>query len=349
MRITLMAGVVALMLSGCSTTALYDFESFPVFKGEASSEEHADVPLAVNLYPQVEKEFFEVSSGALTVLAANMLADKLGVEFVEWHHSLNPYEFTQRRHQVFDLEYENPQAGFLALFDRSGLLPFYDSKTNTVFVHPYSMQLSNVNQSTVFTPLFDQARAGRKDVEDARKARLAASWLKYNYYEGYTLHQTISAWSKHAGYSSLVWYLPREKYADLLDYQFAESDYEVGRNSLHAIQNLIRTSLQETESDLLVSAHHEEDTNRLIIHPYHSTERLVTFEVEPTSVKSNLLRMADFYGYTLEYLATDYAVTVPYVTVLSRFMGESVGVVAEGYPVSIQTIESSKVIRVRNK
>ncbi|MGR5347511.1 hypothetical protein [Vibrio mediterranei] len=334
-----------LAISGCS---IMTERSFHVVKEPVTPSEYVNLHADLQ-YPMVATDFMEIKSGSQMLLTANSLADKLGVEFVEWHYSLNPYEFSHLRNLLVDINYWDPQASFLALFSRTGLLPFYDAKQNTVFVHPHSMGESLVNQATVFTPLFEQAQQEVEIARQREKERLAKDWHKYFYYEGYSIKSTVNAWAKHAGMSSVVWFVQDLHQKRFLDSKLTKNDFQVGLLPEDAIESLVQSELTRQKKPFLLSVTREHATNRLIIHPYLPTENVVSFDIEPTSVRANLSRMAEQYGYELEYLATDYRVPTPYVTVIGDYLEKAFKVVIDGYPLDLEVIESTKILKVRDQ
>ncbi|WP_199438328.1 hypothetical protein [Vibrio owensii] len=305
--------------------------------------------LEVLEYPAVASDFIKIRAGSQTLLTANTLADSLGVEFVEWNYALNPYDYTHKRNVLVDLHYKDPQRSFLKLFQGSGLLPYYDEKLNTVHIHPYSMGAKKVNQPTIFTPLFEQAQKHVEASIQSEKERLSKGWFKYFGYEGYTVKSTVNAWAQHAGYSSVIWFIQKPFQQQFLNSELVKDDFYVGAQPFDAIESFIDSEIERQKKGFELSVNYEADTNRLIIHPYRDDEQIKSFEIEATSVESNLERLAEFYGYDLEYLATDYRVPTPYITVLGDYLSTSLSVVLDGYPLKVEMIESTKIIKVRDK
>lgn len=334
---------LSLVLTGC------------VIAPNVAMEEDKNLPSEyVNLlealeYPSVATDFMKIRSGSQILLTANTLADRLGVEFVEWNYALNPYEYGHQRNVLVDLHYQDPQRSFLKLFQGTGLLPYYDEKQNTVHIHPYAIGAKNVNQPTIFTPLFEQAQKHVEQSRQSEKERLAKDWFKYFGYQGYTLKNTVNAWAQHAGYSSVVWFVQKPHQQQFLNSKLVKDDFYVGAKPFNVISNFIDSELERQKKGFDLSVNFEPDTNRLIIHPYRKDEQIKSFEIEATSVESNLERIADFYGYDLEYLATDYRVPTPYITVMGDYLSTAMGVVLDGYPLKVETIESTKIIKVRDK
>lgn len=300
-------------------------------------------------YPTVEKEQLEVVSGTQSITVANALADRLGVEYIEWSPNLNPYTYKQTRNQLITLDYMNPQRSFLELFANSGLLPLYDNVDRTITIHPYSLQNSDdLNQPFVFTPMFDRSIEERKEVLAMQKERLSKTWLKYHYYKNYTIQETVNAWANQSSIGSVVWYLQDKQEVSFVTSKLAKDDYEIGQKPIEVINKFLKTELKRQNENLRVSAYLEKGTNRLVIHPLISSENIMTFDVEASDVRSNLTRIAKVYGYELEWQATNYKVRTPYVTVLTDFVERSIERTIQQYPLSIEVIESTKVIKIKD-
>ncbi len=347
MKRTILGAVLVALVAGC---AHIDDNSA---KGNAASWE--EVPSDyVNLfspidYPAITSDFMKVNRGSQLLLTANNLADKVGVDFVEWNYALNPYEFVHIKNKLVDIDYQDPQSSFIDLFEGSGLLPYYDSRRNTIQVHPYSMEPRKINQSTVFTPLFEQISMHVEGSKQSEKERLSKDWQKYSYYEGYSIKSTVNAWAKHAGFDSVVWFVQDPRHKSFLESKLKSNDFEVGATPRHAIANLIDSELERQHLPYVITVTHMVPQNRLVVHPYAATESIKTFEVTASSTKANLAKLANEYGYDLEYLANDYRVATPYITVIGDYLDKSIEVILDGYPLDVEVIESTNIIKVRNR
>ncbi len=299
-------------------------------------------------YPTIEYAQIRISAGSQTLTAANKLADELGVEFVEWSRELNPYQFYQHRSKRIKLDFADPQGAFLSLFDRSGLLPVYDQTINTVTIYPFSLD-SQVNQPHIFTPQFDRSKKQREEIERANEQRLVRQKraIEYHYYKGFTVKETVDAWAKHASFKSVVWYFNEPTYLSFLDNEIKKNDFTVGRSPLDVISKFVESEKVRQNRDLMITATLEAQTNRLILHPFSSKEIVRSFEVRPTSTKHNLMNIAKFYGYDLDYRAQDYQIPTGYITVLSQYTEKSIEEVIQQYPLELEVVESAKKIIVR--
>ncbi|MGR5448586.1 hypothetical protein ACP3V3_02135 [Vibrio sp. PNB22_3_1] len=302
-------------------------------------------------YPAVATDFLRIHSGSQVLLTANTLADKLGVEFVEWNYALNPYEFSHQRNLLVDLHYKDPQRSFIKLFRGTGLLPYYDSDLNTVHVYPYELGTRIANVPTIFTPMFEHAQ--RRVVESMqsereREAQLG-DWFKYFSYDGYSIRETVNAWAHHAGMSSVVWFIRDPQRRSFIDADLVMDDFYVGATPLDAMKELVSSELIRRQRNFDLTLTFEPENNRLIVHPYRPEETIQSFEILPTSVRHNLIRLADYYGYELEYLATDYRVLTGYVSVVGDYLGTAIDAVSDGYPIHVEVVESTKQIKVRDK
>lgn len=302
-------------------------------------------------YPQIEYAKLSVVTGTQTLTAVNKLADHLGVEFVEWTKELNPYEYHQLRSKRIKLNYEDPQAAFLELFDRSGLLPVYDRKLNTVTIYPYSLS-ERVGAPYVFTPKFDRSKQQEETFRRERDAKLVKSkkLTEYHFYKEFTVQETVNAWAKHANYAGVVWYLPTSIYKDFLTSHLEKSDYCVGLTPLDTINTFINEEkVRQSQPELSLSFVYEATTNRLIVHSLNTNEVVKSFDINATSLKDNIERIAKFYNYEVSYQAPNYAVKTPYTTVLTRFVKNSIDTVIQQYPVDVQVIDASKQIIVNKE
>lgn len=363
-KYTLLAS--AMLFVGCTSTpqsneqALSDSQT-PVTIQEISHESVTSVPVATMVnanpdsdkvdgnFPSIEFAKINVVAGTQTLTAANKLADELGVEFVEWTNELNPYEFYQLRSRRVRLNFEDPQAAFLELFDRSGLLPVYEKSQNTVTVYPYSMT-QRLTTPHIFTPKFDRSERQQEQFKAEHEAELvkAKKLIEYNYYKDFTVQETVNAWAKHANYAGVVWFLDSATYGNFLSEKLKKSDFNVGPTPISVMNNFIDDEkVRQSRTNLPLSLVYEASTKKLIIHSMAQNEIVKSFDVKPTSLKENITEIGKFYGYTVTYDAPNYQIQTPYSTVLSRFIKRSVDAVAQQYPVVIEVIESSKNIIVK--
>lgn len=302
-------------------------------------------------YPDVEYTTLMVPRGSQTITAANKLADELGIEFVEWDNRLNPYAYKQQRSENIRLNFDDPQSSFLQLFERSGLLPLYKSDINTITIYPFSAK-ELIDKPTIFTPMFTRSAIQRDRIQTERTKQIAAEehWHQYYYYRGFTIKDTIDAWAKHAGYSSVVWYVNDPRTTQFLFNKVDKEDSCIGKQPIDVIRKFITDQKNiHLDNDIVLSAVVEPKTNRLLMIPYAENEAVQSFNVEATNVKSNLKRAAQTYGYTILYNATNYDVPIPYVTVLSRFVHTSISDLIQQYPLDIEVIDSSKIIKITNR
>ncbi|MFC5079648.1 hypothetical protein VTH8203_00831 [Vibrio thalassae] len=333
------------LLSGCTTTpintAVNEDTHDVVPPMESESEQ-------LKSYPTVEFAQLRVTSGSQTLTAANKLADKLGIEFVEWTQELNPYVYYQLRSKRINLNFEDPQAAFLELFDRSGLLPIYDKRDNSVTVYPFSLN-QRIQQPHVFTPKFDRSERQREDIElaNAKESVTAHKALEYHFYKGYTVKDTIDAWANHANYSGVIWYFDDKATANFLNDTIQKNDFVIEQSPVKVITKFIKEEKERQSSSVSVTAVYEASTNKLILHPFSRGEIVRSFDIEPTTTRQNLSRIANFYGYTLDYQAPDYKIQTPYSTVLTQYTKASIQSVIQQYPLDIEVIDSSKRIIVR--
>lgn len=336
--------VLAVMLAGCTSSKQIQPNAAQLTPTVVNTKQ-----LSANPYPVVEKEQLEVQSGTQTITVANALADRLGVEYIEWSPSLNPYSYKQTRNQLITLDYRNPQNSFLELFSNSGLLALYDNIDRTVTIHPYSLQDSDsINKPFVFTPMFDRSIEERKQVLAMQKERLSKQWLKYHYYRGYTIQETVNAWAANASIKSVVWFLQSDAEVAFVQSTLPKDDYEIGKLPIDVIQKFLRSQLERQNSSLRITATLEKGTGRLVIHPLIKTESLKTFDMRSTSVKENMNRIAKIYDYKLDWKAVDYKVPTPYVTVLTSFVQRSISQAFQQYPYEIEVVDSTKIIKVRD-
>lgn len=341
--------LLGVAITGCQSTTPVELDN-----QTETNAENTSLLMSANIeqerasYPTIEYAQIRIAAGSQTLTAANKLADELGVEFVEWSRELNPYQFYQHRSKRIKLDFSDPQGAFLSLFDRSGLLPVYDQTINTVTIFPFSLD-SQVNQPHIFTPQFDRSKRQREEIERANEQILVSQnrAIEYHYYKGFTVKETVDAWAKHASFKSVVWYFNEATYLTFLDDEIKKNDFTVGRSPLDVIGKFIESEKVRQNRDLLITATLEAQTNRLILHPFSPKEIVRTFDVRPTSTKHNLLNIAKFYGYELDYRAQDYQIPTGYITVLSQYTEKSIEEVIQQYPLELEVVDSAKKIIVR--
>jgi hypothetical protein len=284
------------------------------------------------------------------VTASNHLADALGVEFVEWTKELNPYDFHLVRNTTIKLTYDDPQKAFLALFDRSGLLPVYDEFHNTVTIYPYSMN-QRINTPHIFTPKFTRSQIQKEEVQRQYKEDLAKNRkaLEYNYYRGYSVRETLSAWTEHAGYNGAIYYFNTRPHKNFLASKLETNDSSIAASDIGVMTEFIRDELDRQNLSLPISITKDAPTNKLIFHPFSTKEKVTAYEVQTTTVKDNLRQMADHYGYRLIYKATDYRIDTGFTTVLTNYIKPSIEAFLTQYPLRVETVESSKELVIRGK
>lgn len=333
------AAVTVFLLSGCVAN-----DSLPPI-----SENHIDSSIPTN-YPEIRYPKLRVNQDSQMVTASNRLADALGVEFVEWAKEINPYDYYQVRNTTVRLDYENPQAAFLDLFDRSGLLPIYDEFTNTITIYPYSMD-QRVNKPHIFTPKFTRSEIQKDEVERAYKETLAKEKkaLEFNYYRGFSVRETLSAWAEYSGYSGVVYYFDSRPHRLFFESNLTKSDHSIASNNIEVMHVFIAEEQERQATDLKISITVDKATNKLVFHPFEQGEELKTYEVKKTTVKDNLRQVADSYGYDLVYKATDYRIQAGFTTVLTNYIKPSVKSLVSQYPLDVEAVESSKELIIRGK
>ncbi|MDF9399144.1 hypothetical protein [Vibrio sp. 1180_3] len=334
------------ILTGCATTTSTDSKNEEVANTNTPLIGES-IPME---FPTVEFAQLRVLAGSQTLTAANKLADELGIEFVEWTQELNPYEYQQLRSKRINLNFSDPQSAFLELFDRSGLLPIYDEKNNAVTIYPFSLN-ERLQQPHIFTPKFDRSEAQRKEIEKANDLELVKKQgaLEYHYYKDFSVKDTIDAWANHANFDGVVWYFKDTAHENFLLQKIPKTDFVVGGTPMSVITKFINEELIRQNSHVTVTAVHEVTTNKLILHPFSKNEVVRSFDVEATTTRLNLARIASFYGYTLEYKAKDYQIFTPYTTVLTQYAKSSMETVIQQYPLDIEVIDSTKRIIVRGR
>ncbi|MFL7013590.1 hypothetical protein [Enterovibrio norvegicus] len=333
--------LLCVLMSGCQSVNQHHAISNAVEIDEKT-------PTALD-YPQVSFAKMSVAAGSQTLTAANKLADELGVEFVEWAKELNPYEYYQLRSKRIELDFEEPQKPFLDLFDRSGLLPYYDNITNTVSIYPYSLN-ERVSAPYIFTPKFARSEKQKKAIIDAYEDDLAKrkKVLEYHYYKGFSVKETINAWAQHANYSGVVWFLNDSAHQKFTSAALQKDDSNIGVTSMDVMNTFLKSEInRQGFDDLPLTLVLDKSKNLLIVHPFARTEVVKAFEIQPSSIKYNLQKISDFYGYDLDYRASDFAVTTGYTTVLTSFVENSVNTVVQQYPLTVEVIDSTKEIIVR--
>lgn len=300
-------------------------------------------------YPSIVLAKMRVPAGVQTLTAANKLADQLGIEYVEWAPELNPYDYYQIRAKRVSLDTENPQKAFLDLFDRSGLLPYFDHSNNTVTVYPYSLE-ERVKTPHIFSPKFDRVDKQVASVIDEHEDDLVNQRRakEYHYYAGFSIRETINAWAEHASYNGVIWYLQEDKHIKFAQHQLIQNDSSIGATPLDIMNRFLNEEARikgRTKSPFTLVV--DSATNKLVVHPFGRSEPVKVFDIEASSIRRNLKSIADFYGYELDYRTKDYAVKTPYTTVLTSFVESSVKIVAQQYPLDIEVVDSTKQIIVR--
>ena len=365
-KITLLT--TALLMFGCQSAPdqkTQSVDNFPVIEYDQGNNINAEnrqtlsTVTMMNLlpensrvlteFPSIEYAKLDVLAGSQTLTAANKLADELGIEFVEWTKELNPYEFYQLRSRRIRLNFDDPQSAFLELFDRSGLLPVYDKSLNTVTVYPFSMA-QRMSTPHIFTPKFDRSERQQEQFQKEYEQELVKQkkLLEYHYYKNFTPQQTINAWADHANFNGVIWFLDTDTYQDFLTEPLKKSDYNVGATILDVMNTfLTQEKERQAKESLPLTLVYEPSSKYLIVHPYAQNEVVRTMEIKPTSLKDNIERIGKFYGFHVSYEAPNYQIQTGYTTVLTRFIKNSIDVVAQQYPVTIEVIESSKNIIVK--
>ncbi|MCY9872988.1 lipoprotein [Vibrio barjaei] len=337
--------VAAAVLSGCSS-----------HRYEQVASAKSDLVLNTNLlkeinYPDVKKRVFAVKEGASLLSVSNVLAHKLGVDYVEWSAQVNPYRYQYKTDRLITLDHRNPQMSFLEAFEGIGLLPYYDEARQRVTVHPYSANQALVNQPHVFTPRFEEIKGQVAAAEHSKKVREQKlnDWAKYDYYKGYTVKETVEAWAKHSGYNSVVWFLEGPQHYNFLHQILPSNNFHIGLDGEAIIQSFLESELERFGQSIMVNAFYEKETGRLVVHPFEADAEVETFDVHATSAKANLERLGPKIGYDVEFLAQDYVVGTPYITVVSDYHEQTVESIMSGFPLNFELVEASKVIRVRDK
>ena len=330
-----------------STNSVIESSSLKVDNALPNSEEKYNHTINKAEYPKISFEQLRITKGTNTLTAANYLADEFGINYVEWDSSLNPYSFSQPRNQLLDINRENPQLSFLQLFDKSGLLALYKAEENTVYIHPFSMSLSDQGSgSFVFSPMFKEAI----DEENLShyKNKNITKVIKFNYYDGYSIRETISAWAKESNIASVIWLLQNDEHVDFVDEMVETDGSVIDVTPVNIMTKFIESKRKEDAPALTINLYHETATNRIVIHPFDSSQPLITFKVNRTTVKENLLSMAKLYGYDLQYDARDYIIKTPYITALTNYIPRSVNHLIQQYPLESEIIESTKIIKIKD-
>ncbi|WP_122053599.1 hypothetical protein [Vibrio sp. Evd11] len=301
-------------------------------------------------YPEITYPKLSVIQDSQMVTASNNLADAVGVEFVEWAKELNPYDYYAVRNMTIRLTYEDPQIAFLDLFDRSGLLPVYDDFTNTVNVYPYSLD-QRIALPHIFTPKFKRSTLQKEKVKRSYKEGLAKNnkAVEYNFYKDYTVRETLSAWAEHSGYNGAIYFFNTRPHREFFASKLVKSDSSIGRNNVDVMKEFIGYEMDRQSLNIPISITKDKATNKIIFHPFDSSEQVRAFEVKTTTVKDNLRRVADQYDYELIYNATDYRIDAGFSTVLTNYIKPSVKAFLSQYPLSIEVVESSKQLVIRGK
>lgn len=305
---------------------------------------------AVIGYPEITYPKLSVLQDSQMVMASNNLADAVGVEFVEWSKDLNPYDYYAVRNMTIRLTYDDPQVAFLDLFDRSGLLPVYDKSTNTVNIVPFSLN-ERMTLPHIFTPKFKRSRLQKEAVQREYKEGLAKSKraTEYNYYKDFTVRETLSAWTEHSGYNGAIYFFKSRPHREFFSSQLVKNDSSIGRTDIDVMKSFIEKEMDRQSINIPVSITKDRATNKLIFHPFDSTEKVTAFEVQKTTVKDNLRRMADKFGYELVFKATDYRIESEFTTVLTNYVKPTVQAFIHQYPLDVEVVESSKELIIRGK
>jgi hypothetical protein len=352
MKKSLIAMLIVAGLSGCASGPKeYDVDTTSNSGLEAENA-YSDLTLAVEADVETDRpttEFvqLQITKGANTITAANALANELGVRFVEWDEHLNPYSYRQPRNQLVSLNVNDPQTAFLQLFDNTNLLAVYDDSENTVMIRPFGMTNAGQGQADfVFTPMFEFAELEKET--SLRKNAMVGKVYEYHYYKDYGVRETINAWAKKAGANGIIWRLQTPSEVEFSKARFEKDGIELSADPIENIGKLIVKQQQSTGSNLGIKALYEKQSRLLIIHSLEDDSNIRSFNVEQTSLKANLSRLARSYGYTVEYDAQDYRIKTPYITVVNDYIKRSVQHVAQQYPVNIEVIESTKIIQIRD-
>lgn len=334
-RVTVLISMA--LLAGCESTPMPPIGIDPI------------EDKTINGYPDITYPKLSVLQDSQMVMASNNLADAIGVEFVEWSKDLNPYDHYAVRNMTIRLTYEDPQVAFLDLFDRSGLLPVFDKGTNTVNILPYSFN-DRLNVPHIFTPKFKRSRQQKEAVyrtyqEDLAKQKKA---VEYNYYKGYTVRETLSAWAEHSGYDGSIYFFKSRPHREFFNSLLVKNDSTIARNNIEVMKEFIADELDRQNVNIPISVTKDEATNKVIFHPFSKGEKVEAFEVHTTTVKDNLRRIADHFGYRLVYQATDYRIDTEFTTVLTNYIKPTVDALHQ-YPLSVDPVESSKELIIRGK
>jgi hypothetical protein len=352
MKKSLIAMLIVVGLSGCASDPKHydlDTTSNVGFDAESAYSDLTLVGKSNVVKDQLTTEFvqLQITKGANTITAANALANEFGVRFVEWDEHLNPYSYRQPRNQLVSLNTNDPQAAFLQLFDNTNLLAVYDDVKNTVTIRPFGMSNAGQGQADfVFTPMFEYAELEKET--SLLKNAMVGKVYEYHYYKGFNVRETVNAWAKKAGANGIIWRLQTPSEVEFTKARFEKDGIELSAEPIENIGKLVVKQQQNMGSYLGIKVMYEKESKLVIVHSMEDDSNIRSFDVQKTTLKSNLQRLAQSYGYSIEYSANDYYIKTPYITAVNDYIKRSVQHVAQQYPLSVEVIESTKIIQIRD-
>lgn len=292
----------------------------------------------------VEVRSYEVAKNTQVQLVASDLAVELGVDGVEWNNHLKPWSYKTLRTRTISLSELDKQQAYISLFADTGLLPHYDSEKNRVFIEPYKTQ---IKQTYNFEPAFTYAATDAKklnNIENKRKIE-AGENHEYTLYQKETLQDSLNAWGKEGGYSSIIWYIKDAKQARLITKLNRANVTVVERSPIYAI-NAILENINSAKLAPKINLLVDTESGSLVFHGMSDKEPLKVFTVDATSTKQVIEKLAKAYGAEVSYKAPEYRIKDAYKTVITNRIQLTLNEIMAGYPVKVFYEESTNKIKV---
>lgn len=297
----------------------------------------------VNKTP-IEVRGYEVPKGNQIQLVASDLAVELGVDGIEWNEHLRPWDYETLRSRVIDISHNDPQSAYFALFSDTGLLPYYNKKQNRVFVEPFQSQ---IKKTVKFEPEFTAASNTAKQLRVARQEKELSDGTtqEFQMYRDETLQDTLSGWSREAGYQKIVWYIKDKNLIALLSNKNRSSMTLVERSPLLAIRALL-DSLNASSHQRKINYRVFTQGSYIVFHELKESEPFKVVEIPATNTKDVMTLLAKEYGANLNYQAPSYLIKEPFSTVVTSRLQNSIREIMSGYPLKISFVESTNTIKV---
>lgn len=292
----------------------------------------------------LEVRNYSVAKNTQVQLVASDLAVEMGVDGVEWNNHLKPWSYKTLRTRTISISDLDKQQAYISLFSDTGLLAHYDEEKNRIFVEPYMTQ---VKQTYNFEPTFTFAadKANKlNEIENNRKI-LSGENNEYNLYRSETLQDSLNAWGKQAGYSSIIWYIKDSKQAALITKKNRANVTVVERTPIYAI-NAILENINNSKLAPKINMMVDTETGSLVFHGLSDKEPLKVFSVNATSTKQVMQKLAKTYGAELSYDAPDYRIESAYKTVITNRVQLTSNEILAGYPLNAFYEESTNKIKV---